>query len=303
MDPLDDRLVRAGEAWRTQQPPPPRPVIVPPRAGLLRSLLPSLGFVAGGLALVAVLWVVIPRGEIQTGKRLASPSPAPAATSSGRTTPFAIAVATGPVGLCAYVAHEGRLVRDRASGLGIERRDGVREPIRWPFGSSAEERDGRVILLGPGDGPMAAEGDHVDMGDAGWDGGMLLACQVRRIGDDSSDDPATPLGDLATVTIRESWAGGAIYMEGTKQTLTVDGLTGRVFSADRVQTASYGSMAWPPGTYRLTSFVEPCDGNCDELDPPTDQCEATINLAAGDRVTVSIVRRAGEPCTIQTAPY
>jgi hypothetical protein len=416
MDPLDERLARAGEAWRAQQPPVSTPAVVPARSGLLRSLVPIVGFVAGGLALVAVLSVVIPNRGTDVGRRLASPAP-------GRV-PITLAVADTDPTFCSAVGHAGRLARDRTSGLGLVGLDGAAQPIRWPAGYTAFEAQGHAVLVDAGGAPVAIEGDPVSMGDAGWGSGLLLACdpglaspylwgsggrtlaelvadpgadqvgaiiagggwlRLDRSGcpgqgaaasaapsadgcaavvladwpypPDPGDHPAGMLrvqdeawaafgaipglaaelprydiwklervdpagghewqllgrlvdslaapspGSMATVHIVEHEGGGAIYMEGYRQTVLVDGPTGQVLAHERQPFTDHGSFGWPPGRYTVTTWVEPCDGSCEELDPPTDRCAATLDLAAGDRLTIGIARRAGEPCAIETAPY
>jgi hypothetical protein len=54
-----------------------------------------------------------------------------------------------------------------------------------------------------------------------------------------------------------------------------------------------------PGRYVITSFQRPCDGNCDVLNPPVDQCSTgPLELRVGMVVSmlVSVVPFGG--CTI-----
>ena len=53
-----------------------------------------------------------------------------------------------------------------------------------------------------------------------------------------------------------------------------------------------------PGHYRLVSFQRPCDGSCDSLDPPTDECERVIRVTRPEaQVTVTVLPAEG--CTIE----
>ena len=54
-----------------------------------------------------------------------------------------------------------------------------------------------------------------------------------------------------------------------------------------------------PGRYMISTFQRPCDGNCDFLNPPVDQCSTgPVELRAGMRVDllVSVIPFGG--CTI-----
>ncbi len=53
-----------------------------------------------------------------------------------------------------------------------------------------------------------------------------------------------------------------------------------------------------PGDYRLVSFQRPCDGSCDSLDPPTDECERVIRVTRREAL-VTVTVRPGEACTIE----
>src|SRR5262245_11752034 len=59
-----------------------------------------------------------------------------------------------------------------------------------------------------------------------------------------------------------------------------------------------------PGTYVVSSFQRPCDGNCDVLNAPIDACDSEpIEIAAGETVSVlvSVVPFGGCSISVEAA--
>ena len=54
----------------------------------------------------------------------------------------------------------------------------------------------------------------------------------------------------------------------------------------------------PARRYKLSSFVRPCSGDCQELEPPTDRCSAEFLLPPGREVMARIVTNDGSACRI-----
>jgi hypothetical protein len=52
------------------------------------------------------------------------------------------------------------------------------------------------------------------------------------------------------------------------------------------------------GEYTLSSWVEPCAGNCGATDPPTDRCSTDITVPDGDDLEVDLLIRTGDPCQL-----
>jgi hypothetical protein len=52
------------------------------------------------------------------------------------------------------------------------------------------------------------------------------------------------------------------------------------------------------GRYTLSVWHRTCDGNCGLLDPPSDRCEQTLDLAADEVVKLRIENTPGSPCRI-----
>jgi hypothetical protein len=65
-----------------------------------------------------------------------------------------------------------------------------------------------------------------------------------------------------------------------------------------------GSPVWSlsrslaAGSYRVTSYVRPCDANCGVLDHPTDTCAMSVSLTAGSRVEIDVSLRPSHGCTM-----
>jgi hypothetical protein len=86
----------------------------------------------------------------------------------------------------------------------------------------------------------------------------------------------------------------AAYIEGALTFVAID-------DGEAFQVEGGESHEIPSGPHVLHSYVRPCNGMCNMLDAPRDACEIEIDSLPGDVITVSIVRAAGEPCTITVA--
>lgn len=97
------------------------------------------------------------------------------------------------------------------------------------------------------------------------------------------------------------------YTEGTVSFLRVENDDGDVI-VDGPMTNAYQSRGrghpifnrrLEPGEYRLVSHQRPCQGNCEQLDPPTDRCEATVDLASGKTLLATVVLGQEGGCTVR----
>ena len=106
-----------------------------------------------------------------------------------------------------------------------------------------------------------------------------------------------------TVTVHTTLEGPRThYFEGASSEVSLVSKTER-----RVHLPNEGpfpsppgwSQSWddvPAGRYHLTAAVRPCDGNCENLDPPTDSCRRGVDLNADTEVLVTF--HYGQPCKI-----
>lgn len=104
----------------------------------------------------------------------------------------------------------------------------------------------------------------------------------------------TPVAVRAVLEVEQRFERGAVYVEGALSYVAVDGPT----SEERRLEHGRAEIELAPGRYELRSWQRPCDGNCDSLDPPTDECSAKFEAHDGARLRASIVVRPGEGCSI-----
>lgn len=107
----------------------------------------------------------------------------------------------------------------------------------------------------------------------------------------------TSEGDAAgtLVVTEEIDPSGGLYVEGSLSYIRVSDGEDVVF---QWQMPDDGRLQHdlPPGTYTLTSFQRPCDGNCGYLDPPTDRCSEPLTVEAGVVEQVHVTVRPGSGC-------
>lgn len=110
-----------------------------------------------------------------------SPSASPAAT--GGPFPTTIALRTqgpqpaGTPQACPAALIEGTLVREKQSGVALRDPQGLVRQIIWPFGYSARDQGGRLVVLDASGNVVAAEGDRVSIGGGEIDAkGTWLGC-------------------------------------------------------------------------------------------------------------------------------
>lgn len=113
--------------------------------------------------------------------------------------------------------------------------------------------------------------------------------------------PTTP--ELVTGRLRViQHQTACCYDEGSISSVIVSDATGATMQTRRFQR--FGDIQpvldvdLPPGTYNIESFQQPCDGSCGNLDPKTDDCTTTIEIASNSThfVTAEFAPWAG--CTL-----
>ena len=106
------------------------------------------------LAVLALLAVV-----------LAACSAAPAVTVAPTVAPN-VALRTAPVAnaACMDALMSGALARHPQTGLGITSAEGQANAVEWPFGYSARNEGGRIVLVDATSKVVAREGDKIQVG-------------------------------------------------------------------------------------------------------------------------------------------
>ena len=117
---------------------------------------------------------------------------------------------------------------------------------------------------------------------------------------DARDDAATPGGDgIVAVTITQRVVAGG-YIAGSLGFFELDGESVG-FSMDgafETRLDSSIEVELLPGRYKFASWQQPCSGNCDFLDEPTDGCDAQVEVEPSAPIAILVEVRHGIRCVI-----
>jgi hypothetical protein len=164
MDPLDQRLNDAGEAWRRSQRPPDETTPFAPLAN--RRVRPAWGGLVA-LATILALTMVVGGGLVLSGRAPSSgASPSPMASLLTQAKPT-----TG----CRLALTSGYLAADPQSGLGLRYPDGSHQAVVWPYGYSERFDLGQLRLIDQDGRIVATAGQFLVLGGSGAEG-PWIAC-------------------------------------------------------------------------------------------------------------------------------
>jgi hypothetical protein len=76
--------------------------------------------------------------------------------------------------------------------------------------------------------------------------------------------------------------------EGAFSYIRLERAGGATVAARRLPGSGKLTLTVPPGTYRLASWQRTCDGNCGNLDPPSNQCARPFTLRKGGKLQAVI---------------
>jgi len=112
----------------------------------------------------------------------------------------------------------------------------------------------------------------------------------------------TPLrAGPSKLVVYQKRMGGAFYTEGSRSYLSVNAKAG---GRDRVgyfithPNDPVYTKRLAAGTYRLDSWQRPCDGNCSNLDPPTDSCSGQLTVTTGQELAATVTVKPSQGCSI-----
>jgi hypothetical protein len=115
----------------------------------------------------------------------------------------------------------------------------------------------------------------------------------------SAGEPPPP-GALVRVTVAVPHGAG-LYIEGAVRYLHITGPA--IDTQLQLNQGGATAVSLPGGqTYQLESWARPCDGNCGNLDGPTDRCTETFPLESGKTTAIEITAPPGKPCTMAVIP-
>ena len=136
-----------------------------------------------------------------------------------------------------------------------------------------------------------------------WLASLFLLALFVGPGCGASEEYTATSATAAEVRVVQKWDEGAgLYFEGARSYVAVETVAGeRLFEAELepLPTGDSTSFRLDPGEYRLVSWQRPCDGSCDEVDPPTDRCSAQMIVRPDGRIRARITVRAEAGCTIR----
>jgi hypothetical protein len=131
----------------------------------------------------------------------------------------------------------------------------------------------------------------------------LIGLALAIAGVSRSPASSEPAPDGKLVVREHQLPSDGIYIEGYVSFLHVrDGATGEIVVRKRFDVSDprvHLRADLPTGSYRVTRFIRPCDGNCGYLDAPTERCRHDLAVLP-EQPTHAVVRsRVGHPCEIR----
>jgi hypothetical protein len=105
-----------------------------------------------------------------------------------------------------------------------------------------------------------------------------------------------PTGELRIVEMHVP--GAPFPIEGEFSYVRAEGDDGAPAVERRLDQEGTLGLRLAAGRYTLSVWHRTCDGNCGLLDPPSDRCEQTLDLPAGEVVKLTIENSPGSPCWI-----
>jgi hypothetical protein len=109
-----------------------------------------------------------------------------------------------------------------------------------------------------------------------------------------------PLETSATLRVFQEQRGDNMYIEGQISYLSIDG-TEHQFQPATLETSLLIEMDVRVGEVEVESWQRPCSGNCDSLDPPANQCSATVEAESGETLRLLVSFTPGpDPCVLTT---
>jgi hypothetical protein len=99
---------------------------------------------------------------------------------------------------------------------------------------------------------------------------------------------ATASAHAGQLNILQVAVGNAVPTEGALSYIRVERATGATVTKRQLPGSGQLTLRVPSGAYRLVSWQRICDGNCGNLDPPSQQCARPFTLRPGEQLTAAI---------------
>ena len=95
--------------------------------------------------------------------------------------------------------------------------------------------------------------------------------------------------------------GGPIPIEGAYSYVRIEDAGGHKVTEQRLPRQGETTIRLDPGSYRLVSYQRTCDGNCGNLDPPSDSCSGGFTASDNSSLSANVNVTFGSGCKITFA--
>ena len=123
---------------------------------------------------------------------------------------------------------------------------------------------------------------------------VLASCAAQA----TPDPAATASAHAGRLRILQVMVGNAVPIEGALSYIRLERATGATVTERQLPGSGQLTLRVPPGGYRLLSWQRICDGNCGNLDPPSQQCARPDTLRSAEQLTAAIRVNFASGCVI-----
>jgi hypothetical protein len=95
--------------------------------------------------------------------------------------------------------------------------------------------------------------------------------------------------------------GSPIPIEGSYSYVRIEDGDGHKVTEERLSSHGDAAIQLDPGSYRLVSYQRTCDGNCGNLDPPSDSCSGGFTASSQGSLSANVNVTFGSGCKITFA--
>jgi hypothetical protein len=124
---------------------------------------------------------------------------------------------------------------------------------------------------------------------------LILASCASHPGPRPAAAPGASAGQLRITQVK---AGNAAPTEGALSYIRVERAAGGTLLDRRLPGSQKVTLRLHPGAYRLVSWQRTCDGNCGNLDPPTDRCARPFTVKPHQKLEATIRVNFATGCVI-----
>jgi len=127
---------------------------------------------------------------------------------------------------------------------------------------------------------------------------VLTSVFASGCGGTSSVEATDPAA--SDLVVERTFVEGVAYAEGAISYVRVETADSETIAEETLPDANPAevTLRLDPGRYRLRSWQRPCDGNCEQLDPPTDECDKAFTMRPNQRLRATVNIRPSLACEI-----